>query len=204
MFKKSTVQELADAQAPAPGQAQPLVLQLSNEAVYDRNLQHVMARIRNTNNLDGLMMEVSADICRLLSADRLTLYLLSDDGQSIVSRVKTGLYTTKDLRLPVSTQSLAGFVAVTQRFLAIRDVYDDAELKSIDPRLTYLKAVDQLTGYRTREMMVAPIQDTGGPVSRLLGVLQIMNHTQRRPFDELEVEVMQQLCHTLAATICRR
>ncbi|MEY4980574.1 MAG: hypothetical protein RLZZ352_2844 [Pseudomonadota bacterium] len=204
MLKKTTVQEFADAQAPAPGQAPPPVLHLSNEAVYYRNLQHVTARIHDTDNLDELMLEVSADICRLLSADRLTLYLLSDDGQSIVSRIKTGLGTTKDLRLPVSTQSLAGFVAVTQRFLAIRDVYDDAELKSIDLRLTYLKAVDQRTGYRTREMMVAPIQDSSEQAGRLLGVLQIMNHTQGRPFGELEVDVVRQLCSTLAAAIRRR
>ena len=41
----------------------------------------------------------------------------------------------------------------------IRDVYDDAELKSHNPNLRFLQEVDKRTGYRTKQMLVAPILD---------------------------------------------
>ncbi len=79
----------------------------------------------------------------LFEADRLTIYVLTEDKGSIVSKVKTGLTSFKDIKLPINEQSIAGFVAVHKRVLNIRDVYDDAELKSYSPRLNFLKAVEQ-------------------------------------------------------------
>jgi hypothetical protein len=57
------------------------------------------------------------------------LYVVHEDQSAIVSRVKTGLNTAKELKLPIGSQSIAGFVAMTQRTLNIADVYDEAELK---------------------------------------------------------------------------
>jgi len=41
------------------------------------------------------MLEVSADICALFNADRLTIYSVGEDKQAIVSKVKTGLNSFK-------------------------------------------------------------------------------------------------------------
>jgi hypothetical protein len=103
------------------------------------------------------MVEVSQELCDLFEADRLTIYIISEDKGSVVSKVKTGLHSFKDIKLPINEQSIAGFVALHKRILNIRDVYDEAELKSYSPQLRFLKAVDVKTGYRTRQMLVAPV-----------------------------------------------
>jgi len=36
------------------------------------------------------MLEVSADICTLFNSDRLTIYTVGEDRQTIISKVKTG------------------------------------------------------------------------------------------------------------------
>ena len=68
------------------------------EALFYRQLHHVTARIHNTENLDQLMLDASQDVCKLLNADRLTLYAVSEDQSSIVSKIKTGLNSSSDLK----------------------------------------------------------------------------------------------------------
>lgn len=146
------------------------------------------------------MLDTSPAICQLLGADRFTLYVVNDEHTAIVSRVKTGLNTAKELKLPIGTQSIAGFVAQTQRTLNIADVYDDAELQRIDPQLTFLQQVDHRSGYRTRQMLVAPIVRAG----LLQGVFQVVNRTSGGAFGALEQEGVQQLCETLSSAIRQR
>jgi hypothetical protein len=76
--------------------------------------------------------------------------------------------------LPIADQSIAGHVALAKKTVNIRDVYDDAELKAINPSLRFLQEVDKRTGYRTKQMLVAPVVDA--QTSELLGVVQIINN----------------------------
>jgi type II secretory ATPase GspE/PulE/Tfp pilus assembly ATPase PilB-like protein len=173
---------------------------ISFEALFYRQLQAVTTRIHATENIDEIMLEASADICKLFNADRLTLYAVSEDHAAIVSKIKTGLNTSRDLKLPISPQSIAGYVALSKELVNIADVYDDEALKRIHPSLSFLKEVDKRSGYRTRQMLVVPILD--GEV--LHGVLQIINNKSDQPFGELEVEGATQLCKTLATAIRQR
>lgn len=173
---------------------------ISFEALFFRQLQAVTTRIHATENVDEIMLEASQDICRLFNADRLTLYAVNEDRTAIVSKVKTGLNTSRDLKLPVSPQSIAGYVAMSREIVNIADVYDDAALKRIHPSLSFLKEVDKRSGYRTKQMLVLPIMD--GAV--LHGVLQVINNKSDQPFGELEMEGATQLCKTLATAIHQR
>ncbi len=170
------------------------------EVLFFRQLQQVTTRIHETENIDQIMLEVSDDICKLFNAERLTLYAVNDDRSAIVSSFKTGLSTTGALKLPISAQSIAGYVALSQQRLNIADVYDDAALKRIDPRLSFLKEVDRRSGYRTQQMLVAPIADGG----TLYGVLQLINNQSGEPFGPPELDGARQLCKTLATAIRQR
>ncbi len=173
---------------------------VSFEALFYRQLQQVTTRIHETENIGQIMLEASQDICRLLNAERLTLYAVNEDRSAIVSKVKTGLNTSRDLKLPISGQSLAGYAAFSRRTLNISDVYDDAALKAISPTLSFLKEVDKRSGYRTKQMLVLPVLDG----ETLHGVLQVINNKSDQPFGELEVEGATQLCKTLATAIRQR
>lgn len=170
------------------------------EALYFRQLQLVTNRIHETENIDQIMLEASQDICKLFNADRLTLYAVNEDRTSIVSKVKTGLNTSRDLKLPISAQSIAGYVAMSKQMLNIADVYDDEALKKIHPGLSFLQEVDKRSGYRTKQMLVAPVMDG----STLYGVLQVINNRSDQPFAKLEEDGAQQLCKTLGIAIRQR
>ncbi len=170
------------------------------EVLFYRQLQQVTTRIHDTENIDQLMLESSQDICKLLNADRLTLYAVSEDKSSIISKVKTGLQVAKDLKLPIGVQSIAGYAAMSRDMVNIADVYDDESLKRIHPQLSFLKEVDKRSGYRTKQMLVVPIVDG----QQLHGVLQVINNKSNAPFGMLEIEGATQLCKTLATAIRQR
>lgn len=170
------------------------------EALYFRQLQLVTTRIHETENIDQIMLEASQDICKLFNADRLTLYAVNEDRTSIISKVKTGLNTSRDLKLPISAQSIAGYVAMSKQMVNIADVYDDEALKKIHPGLSFLQEVDKRSGYRTKQMLVAPVMDG----STLYGVLQVINNRSDQPFAKLEEDGAQQLCKTLGIAIRQR
>ena len=68
------------------------------------------------------MLPVSSDICKLFNDEKLTLYAVNDDRTAIASKVKTGLNSSQDLKLPIGTQSIAGYVAIARRMVNIEDV----------------------------------------------------------------------------------
>ena len=169
---------------------------------FQKQLQLVTNKIHATSNIDEIMLEVSSDICQLFNADRLTIYSIGEDKQSIVSKVKTGLNSFKDLKLPIAEHSIAGYVALSRKLANIKDVYDEVELKAINPNLRFLQEVDKRTGYRTKQQLVAPIVEQGG--AELIGVIQIINNKAGAPFGPLTEEGVNELAQTLAIAFKQR
>ena len=170
---------------------------MSLKVAFYKKIQTVTNRIHSTNNIDEIILDVSKDITTVFEADRLTIYIVSEDAQSIISKVKTGLNSFKDIKLPISESSLAGYSALHKRHMNIKDVYDDAELKTYSPNLAFLKAVDQRTGYRSKQMLIAPILG-GESGTDLMGVLQLINNLSGQPFNALHDEGVMELAKTLA------
>ncbi|MGZ8256764.1 MAG: GspE/PulE family protein [Gallionella sp.] len=172
-----------------------------NQLQFTKDLNQVMNRVHSATNIDEIMLDVSRDVCTLLNADRLTIYVVGEDGASLVSKVKTGLNSFKDLKLPIAEQSVAGFVGVHKKTVNIRDVYDGQELAGLSPQLRFLKEVDTRTGYRTKQMLVVPIVDTD---ANLVGVIQVINNKAGESFSSMVEEGAQELAQSMALSLRQR
>ncbi|XZG70941.1 ATPase, T2SS/T4P/T4SS family [Chitinibacteraceae bacterium HSL-7] len=167
-----------------------------------RALQALTTRVHATTHLDELLTELAPDVCAVFGAERLTIYVASENGSEIVSRVKTGLEGYRELRIPVDDRSVAGYCARTRRIVNLPDVYDSAALARLSPPLQFLQAVDRQTGFRAREMLVAPIlAESDGA---MLGVVQLINSRGTQAFDALHEEGIQLLARTLAVALRQR
>jgi len=175
---------------------------LAEKLNFQQKLQAVTNKIHATKNIDEIILELSQELCNLFNADRLTIYMLSEDKGSIISKVKTGLNSFKDIKLPINEQSIAGFVAANKQIVNIRDVYDDGELKTYSAQLNFLKAVDAKTGYRTKQMLVAPVVEA--KAKDLIGVVQIINNKSAQPFPQMMEEGVLSLTETLAIAFKQR
>ena len=186
---------------------------LADQLKFSQGLQSVTNRIHAATELDEIMLELSQEICTLFEADRLTIYVTTEDGNSIVSKVKTGLNSFKDLKLPVNEQSIAGYVASSRSVVNIEDVYNDEELKRYSPQLHFLKEVDKRTGYRTRQMLVVPVCESakdaprtaaGAATTTLVGVIQIINCRTGQAFSQTAEDGARQLAETLSIALLQR
>ena len=168
---------------------------------FTKKLQAVTNKIHATRNIDEIILQVTQEICALFEAERLTLYVVSEDGNAIVSKVKSGLNEFKEIKLPINPNSIAGYAAFNKALLNIKDVYDDDELAAISPQIKFLKDVDKKTGFRAKQMLVFPIVSSE---NQLMGVVQVINALSGLPFKAMAEEGAPELANTLAIALNQR
>ena len=174
---------------------------VARRLAFFKGLQLATNRIHSSNDTDEIILELSAELCALFEAQRLTIYTLAERDGAIVTRVKTGLDTVQSIRLPVSDSSIAGYVAKTGAPVNVRDVYDEAELRAISPTLHFQREVDLSSGFRSRQMLVAPIRDPDG--GRIIGVIQLINTVNGEAFSKVAEEGLLGLTQTLGVALAR-
>jgi len=175
---------------------------VGSRLAFFKGLQSITARIHATKNIDEIIFELSPDLCSLFHAERITIYTLDDSRNAIVSKVKSGLHKINSIRLAISPDSIAGYVAMSTQLLNIADVYDDAELQAIHPRLHFRKEVDERSGFHSKQMLVAPVVDAHK--GQLQGVVQLINTRDGKPFPALAQEGLMGLAQTLGTAFAQR
>ena len=153
---------------------------LKSEVDYRDRLQHICNKIYAANNLDEILIDLKDEITALFDAQRVTVFVVDGKTRQLVSRVKSKAEIS-EIRIPISTNSIAGYTASKQAPLNIRDVYDERELRGISADLKFDRSWDMKTGFRTRQVLVYPIVFK----KFLLGVLQLINRKGAEgPFTE--------------------
>lgn len=126
-----------------------------------RLVQEISTALSSSLDLDHLLSLIMDRVRQLMNADRATLFLLTDDGKELWSKVMQG-GVAQEIRLGVG-EGIAGWVAASGDVVNIEDAYTD---KRFQP------AVDLRSGYRTTSILCVAMRDTTG---RIIGVLQVLN-----------------------------
>ncbi|BCS88947.1 HD domain-containing phosphohydrolase [Pseudodesulfovibrio sediminis] len=102
----------------------------------------------------------------LVENDRLVFSYVQNDTLFKKETANAALY--QNFGIPISEQSIVGYVAKTRQSLAIDDAYElDATLP-----FSFNKSFDEKSGYRTTSMLTIPLI---AQESRLVGVMQLLN-----------------------------
>ena len=143
---------------------------LEEQLQFQKRLNRITNKIHSANNTDDILLNLQSEILSLFDSDRITIYVVDGIRKRIVSKLKTG-DEIKEIGVPIDKGSLAGYCAVSGKAVNIFDVYDLIGLKRISPELRFDKSWDQMSGYKTTQVLAAPIT-----YSRyLLGVIQLIN-----------------------------
>ena len=179
---------------------------LGARLLFSRNIQHVATRVHAMQTVDDILLDAGADIRRVFNAERLHIFVISDDGRLLHSKVRAADGTVSDFRRPIKTNSLVGVVAQTQIEVNLRDATDPGELTSVHPDLQASGAFGIEAGDAPQQVLAAPIIFRGkrGQSSELLGVAQLINSRSGQPFGAGEMEGFRELCDTLAVAIRNR
>lgn len=134
--------------------------------------------LSSIHELDKLLDLILKEARRLTRADAGTLYLVRDNQlifkisqcDSLCQRLGEGRMRQmyESFSMPISPESIAGYVALDKKVLNIPDVQ---QIPAEAP-FRYNPSWDEKTGYTTRSMMVVPMLNREGKVA---GVLQLIN-----------------------------
>lgn len=139
-----------------------------------------LAEVSSLKNYDEII-DVLARMGRALtSADRCTIWVVSENNNSIWTKVAQGM---EAIELPIDS-GIVGNAIRTGKRIIIEDVYQDERFN---------QEVDKKTGYKTKSMMVIPMYDYNDII---IGAFQVINHQGSSDiFDNRDMERL-----TLAST----
>ena len=201
-FKQASIK--VDLHPPGPSgnlahdQGPSLEPGVQKEKLTDGDPVHFLARlhllgeqIRATGSVLQSVDVLSQQICDVFGCEQCTLHMVSTDaiGHLVVA---SGSAARSNVRLPISTSSLAGCVALQRRIVAIGA---DADTQAA----LLLRQIDMRGNGSARQALAAPILDAQG--SALLGVIELLNPRNGGPFSALAVDGIAALCASMAMVL---
>ncbi|MFC1869003.1 ATPase, T2SS/T4P/T4SS family [Thermodesulfobacteriota bacterium] len=143
---------------------------LEQQLVFQKRLNNITNKIHSAKNTNDILINLQTEILSLFDTDRITIYVIDGVKKEIVSRFKTGTEVA-EIRVPINNSSISGYCAASGKVINIANAYDDNELRRINPELIFNKTWDQKTGYKTTQVLAAPVVHN----KYLLGVIQLIN-----------------------------
>jgi type II secretory ATPase GspE/PulE/Tfp pilus assembly ATPase PilB-like protein len=173
---------------------QPETLQeLQQKVAYAEHVKQIINRIHSAKDLDHILVDLKDEILSLFDAERLTLYAVDADRKEIYSKF-LDIDEVKEIRVPISEQSIAGFVAKYRRPLNIGDAYNRVELNSISPALLFDSSWDKKSGFHTKQILTYPILAES---KYLVGLIQLVNKKSGGRFIKKDEESVVEIARTL-------
>jgi len=156
-------------------------------------LVNIVNSIHSAKNVDEILIELKNSILEAFEASLITIYAVNNQKNEIYSKVKSG-NNINEIRVPISVNSIAGWVAMEQRMATINDVYNENELKTLNPNLAFDSSWDKKSGFKTKNMLVNPLIHEG----KLMGVLQLINKKGSNQFSKVDEKNAEMISKTLA------
>ena len=147
------------------------------ELSYRKRLIEIANMINSASSIQDILVDIKDRMLDLVDAERVTIFALDTKNQELFSLVKAGS-EVKEIRVPKTFGSIAGFTALSRKTANIKNAYDAAELTRLHPNLRFDARWDKASGFRTTQVLATPILFE----KYLLGVLQLINTRGGSPF----------------------
>jgi type II secretory ATPase GspE/PulE/Tfp pilus assembly ATPase PilB-like protein len=162
------------------------------ELSYRKRLIEIANMINSASSIQDILVDIKDKVLDLVEAERVTIFALDTKNQELFSLFKAG-QEVKEIRVPKTFGSIAGFTALSRRTANVRSAYDTAELAKLHPNLKFDSRWDKATGFRTNQVLATPILFE----KYLLGVLQLINKRGGGPFSPKDEEAAEELAKIL-------
>jgi len=138
-----------------------------------RKLSDISVALSSQTDPDGLLATILTEARNLADCEAGSLYLIDQRPNANAMLFKLAQNDVvpvefREERLPMSRESISGYVALTGQELRI----DDSYALPTDAPYSFNRSFDDRMGFRTCSMFVLPMRDHRG---RMIGVLQFIN-----------------------------
>jgi transcriptional regulator with GAF, ATPase, and Fis domain len=139
---------------------------------------HILSQmIHSSEDFEGLLRRLKEPLLKYFDAEAVTIYGVDESRKEIYSKVTYGNKLGK-IRVPISSRSVAGYVAMVKKMVNIPDIRDLAKIKILHPKLAFDDSWEKVAGVSTKAMMTLPLVHGG----HLMGVLQLVNKKDMSSF----------------------
>ena len=154
-----------------------------------KTLNEIGELLASSLDIDEVLCLVVDNAARLLDAEAGSLLLLDEDGSDLIFRISSGPAGEKLVgrRVPAG-KGIAGEAFEEQRPVIVNDVEHDVQ---------WYGAFDARADFVTRSVLAVPLNTRG----RSIGVLEVINHRDDRPFQQDDVELLQSFAAQAATAI---
>ncbi|MCG6921750.1 MAG: GspE/PulE family protein [Acidobacteria bacterium] len=162
------------------------------ELSYRKRLVEIANVINSAPGIPEILVDIKDRMLDLVDAERVTIFALDTKNQQLFSLFKAG-QEVKEIRVPKTFASIAGFTALSRKTANIHNAYDAAELARFHANLRFDARWDQSSGFRTTQVLSSPILFD----KYLLGVLQLINKRGGGAFSRPDEEAVEELAKIL-------
>src|SRR5688500_15576265 len=162
------------------------------ELSYRKRLIEIANMINSAPSIQEILVDIKDKILDLVEAERVTIFALDTKNQELFSLFKAG-QEVKEIRVPKTFGSIAGFTALSRKTANIKNAYDPPELTRLHPNLKFDARWDKASGFKTSQVLAAPILFE----KYLLGVLQLINKRGGGAFSPKDEEAAEELSKIL-------
>ncbi|KAK2176621.1 hypothetical protein NP493_652g04022 [Ridgeia piscesae] len=134
------------------------------------------------DDLTTLLQEIMQEAKILTNAERCSVFLMEKETNELVAKVFDGdtqagtESAAAEVRIP-GNQGIAGHVATTGHVLNIEKAYEHP---------LFYRKIDELTGFKTRNILCFPIKDRAGEV---IGVAELCNKILGSAFTKVDEDI---------------
>jgi len=139
---------------------------------HKEKLQAIGLAIQEATAVEDILFDTTKLMLELFDADAVNIFAVDNTRKEIYTKNKTP-EGVRERRVPISPESIVGWVALERRMVNIDDVKSSESLSKYHPDLKYDPTGDQNLGLETKAMLCCPMIHE----NKLLGVLQVI-HTR--------------------------
>jgi type II secretory ATPase GspE/PulE/Tfp pilus assembly ATPase PilB-like protein len=162
------------------------------ELTYRKRLIEIANQINAAPGIPEILVNLKDEMVDLVSAERVTIFALDTKNQELFSLFKAG-QEVKEIRVPKTFASIAGFTALSRKTVNVRDAYDASELAALHASMRFDASWDKKSGFRTTQVLSIPILFD----KYILGVLQLLNKRGGGTFSARDQDAAEELAKIL-------
>jgi type II secretory ATPase GspE/PulE/Tfp pilus assembly ATPase PilB-like protein/GAF domain-containing protein len=174
---------------------------LQSEGITSSNghkAKSMLARILSSKDIANSIPLLVKELKDLWDCEAITLFALDRDNRQLFSRNRI-IDSQPEVRVEISTSSLAGYVAAVGKSVNIADAYSPEDLAQFHPKLSQGSTLDSVLSIRTRSLMVLPIPHN----KKLVGVMEVIHRKNGQSFSEQEFKLAREISPAIGQILSR-
>jgi len=136
----------------------------------------------NYSDVNALLVFILESAMRLVECESSSILLVNKEDDTLRFVVALGPKGAEAQNIPVDKKSIAGWVVENNKSLILNNVAKDPRFSS---------TVQNKTGYVSKTMIAIPMRVRG----QCIGVIELLNKTQSRKFDDNDLQIMELLAN---------